>query len=542
MLSYFNFNKKLLVLSYFFLLLIVGLFIYPDFGISLDEDNTRINGFVTFKYICEIFLPEIIYKIDNIIDVPSLSDWKEQGHGVVFDLPAAFIEFFFEIKDSRNYFLMRHFISFAFFYISIYFFFLLIRDRYNSIYMGLLGSSFLILSPRIFAHSFYNNKDIIFMSIFIISIYTGTKLLRDYNLKNTILFAFASALAIDTRILGIITPTIFFTISFLKIFPFEKKNIKYLNFNLLLLVLLSFFIYVFWPYLWENPIKNFLYVFEILSNFNENVFNFYLGEQIFAQNIPWHYPIVWILITTPITYVLLFVSGFFLITYRLIKRIINISEININNDIWRGKNEMVDLFIYATFLGPLFLVILLNSTLYDGWRHLYFIYPSFLYISLYGTNFIVKNILKKIKKPFFILILLSMIPTVLFIYKNHPYQYTYFNLAAGKDYNTNFDMDYWGVSNKDALKFIAENNKNNVKVGNIGTTDLSISKKMLKKKNRDKIIIVYNVDEADYIINNFRDWKGNYKPTDFIIPKGFNIINKIKVEGVTINSTYYRKN
>ena len=241
MLSYFNFNKKLLVLSYFFLLLIVGLFIYPDFGISLDEDNTRINGFVTFKYICEIFLPEIIYKIDNIIDVPSLSDWKEQGHGVVFDLPAAFIEFFFEIKDSRNYFLMRHFISFAFFYISIYFFFLLIRDRYNSIYMGLLGSSFLILSPRIFAHSFYNNKDIIFMSIFIISIYTGTKLLRDYNLKNTILFAFASALAIDTRILGIITPTIFFTISFLKIFPFEKKKYKISQFQFIAFSIIKFF-------------------------------------------------------------------------------------------------------------------------------------------------------------------------------------------------------------------------------------------------------------------------------------------------------------
>ena len=76
--------------------------------------------------------------------------------------------------------------------------------------------------------------------------------------------------------------------------------------------------------------KNFLYVFELLSNFNENVFNFYLGEQIFAQNIPWHYPIVWILITTPITYVLLFVFGFFLITNRFVKRIINMSEININ--------------------------------------------------------------------------------------------------------------------------------------------------------------------------------------------------------------------
>ena len=47
--------------------------------------------------------------------------------------------------------------------------------------------------------------------------------------------------------------------------------------------------------------------------------------------------------------------------------------------------------------------------------------------------------------------------------------------------------------------------------------------------------------EADYIINNFRDWKGNYKPTDFIIPDNFKIINEIKVNNVSINSTYYKE-
>ena len=134
-----------------------------------------------------------------------------------------------------------------------------------------------------------------------------------------------------------------------------------------------------------------------------------------------------------------------------------------------------------------------------------------------------------------------MIPTVLFIFKNHPYQNVYFNLLAGKNFNKNFEMDYWGISNKDALEFIALSNKNKVKVANIGTTDLLISKKMLKKNIRDKIDIIHNINEADYIINNFRDWKGNFKPTDSIIPKNFNIINEIKVNGISINTTYYKK-
>lgn len=540
MLAYLNFNKKLLVFIYFFLLLIVSIIIYPDFGISIDEDNTRINGFVTLKYICEIFYPEIVFKIDEIIDVPSMNKWNEQGIGVIFDLPTAFIEFFFKIEDSRNYYLMRHLFNFFFFYFAIYFFYLLIKNRYDSILMGLLGSTFLLISPRIFANSFYNNKDIVFMSLFIISIYFGSKLLKDYSIKNTFFFSISSALAIDIRVLGILIPVTFFFISFLQFLASKKENKKYLSINLLLLVLLIFFIYIFWPYLWENPIENFLSVFKSLSNFDESVFNFYIGKIVSAQNIPWHYSIVWILISTPLVYIILFAFGFFLITKRMLMRVINISENNLNNEFWKSKNEMIDLFVYITFLSPLFLVIFLNSTLYDGWRHLYFIYPSFLYISLYGTNFIAKNIFKG-NKIFFILILISLIPTLLFIFKNHPYQNVYFNIIAGKDFNKNFEMDYWGLSNKEALRFIALNNKNKVKVTNVGTTDLLISKKMLKKNIRDKIEIVYNVDEADYIINNFRDWKGNYIPTDFVIPNDFTMIKEIKVNNVSINTTYFNK-
>ena len=57
MLAYLNFNKKLLVFIYFFLLLIVSIIIYPDFGISLDEEITRNNGLVSIKYIVDLFFP-----------------------------------------------------------------------------------------------------------------------------------------------------------------------------------------------------------------------------------------------------------------------------------------------------------------------------------------------------------------------------------------------------------------------------------------------------------------------------------------------------
>ena len=57
MISYLDSKKYFIISLYFFTLLTVGLFAFSDYGISIDEDNTRINGFVSLKYIFEIFFP-----------------------------------------------------------------------------------------------------------------------------------------------------------------------------------------------------------------------------------------------------------------------------------------------------------------------------------------------------------------------------------------------------------------------------------------------------------------------------------------------------
>ena len=54
MLSLLKNNKNLLVLSFFSAYFIIGILIFDDFGISIDEDNTRINGLVALKYLFEL--------------------------------------------------------------------------------------------------------------------------------------------------------------------------------------------------------------------------------------------------------------------------------------------------------------------------------------------------------------------------------------------------------------------------------------------------------------------------------------------------------
>ena len=127
------------------------------------------------------------------------------------------------------------------------------------------------------------------------------------------------------------------------------------------------------------------------------------------------------------------------------------------------------------------------------------------------------------------------------MYKNHPFQYVYFNLLAGKNFNEKFEMDYFGVSNKNVLEYIIEKEDKKVRIYNLSTTDLNLSKKILKKEIRERITVVDDINNADYITNNYRDWNGRLKPTEFMVPEDFKILYEIKVDDVPIN-TIYKKN
>ena len=62
-----------------------------------------------------------------------------------------------------------------------------------------------------------------------------------------------------------------------------------------------------------------------------------------------------------------------------------------------------------------------------------------------------------------------------------------------------------------------------------------------RKEIREKIDIVDNINSADYITNNYRDWNGILEPTKFMIPKNFKIFYEIKVDGISINTIYKKK-
>ena len=142
-----------------------------------DEDIQRLIGLSNFDYITN--------KLVNVS-----SEIIFPYYGVGYELPLILFEKLFKVNNIEDIFLFRHKIIFLTTIIGNIFYFFLLKKIFKSSYYALLGSLLLIISPRLFAESFYNSKDIIFMHSFIISVFFGLKFSDRYHKIHPLLSSF----------------------------------------------------------------------------------------------------------------------------------------------------------------------------------------------------------------------------------------------------------------------------------------------------------------------------------------------------------------
>ena len=136
-----------------------------------------------------------------------------------------------------------------------------------------------------------------------------------------------------------------------------------------------------------------------------------------------------------------FLVGFLNINILFFKNFCNLSN---KNKLWKNIEQKKDFFILLFFTIPIFLVIFLNSTLYTGWRHLYFIYPCLTYFIALGLKFIfTKKNFKPYKETFVAIVGLSLILNTYNLIKLHPYQNIYFNFLIERKAKNYFEIDYF---------------------------------------------------------------------------------------------------
>ncbi len=533
-----------MVRLFFGALVLLGIALHRDYGMSWDEPADRLSAFVSAKYVALRVAPELAARQPRLADIPDIRSHADADHGALFMLPLVVLEALWPGPDPAEWAYRRHLAVFLLFVAGAWGVYRLGRERLGSWRWGLLGAGLLVLSPRLFGEAFYNAKDLVFLSLFTLAVLTLLWLLRQPTGGRALLHAAATAAALDVRSMGVVLLPLTLGFAALEMAYRPKERRPLAGALALYLPAAAVLVVLGWPYLWEHPVGNFVAALRSFSHFGRlKIDVFYLGQFVSIRELPWHYAPVWLLITTPWPYVALFGVGL----------------VGMSGAVWqagpaqwlRRASARYDLLLLAWFFGPLLAVMVLHSVLYDGWRHLYFIYPAFLLIAVQGLQWLWRAWQTRLDGAptdrarrvalgaVLAALALGTAQVGWRMVAEHPFQYVYFSFLPGRAIEQNFERDWWGLSIKQGLEWVlAHDARPQVPVSMDARTELTlqINAKMLPPAARARLRVV-SPDSAvgGYFLSIHRWHPGPY-PASMGQP-----VHTIRVGGATILTVLRRR-
>ena len=235
-----------------------------------------------------------------------------------------------------------------------------------------------------------------------------------------------------------------------------------------------------------------------MSKFRWDGLNLVNGEFVRSTELTTTYIPDWIVVTLPFFVLLPFVIGLcYFIALSAAKVRTNWRELN-------NKIFLLLLFSAVVLFGSIFSIIVLNSTLYNGWRQVYFLYPEIIVFAVFGIKRLIQSqntISKYFSRIVFLFCTANAIWSGLFIINNHPYQNVYFNALAKQPLKDNYDLDYWGGATHLALEHLLK--LKNGPVFYCNESAIPDTGKFLFSSNELSRLKQVPCDLAKYRINNF---------------------------------------
>ena len=486
----------LIVALFFGILVLAGFFIYKDYGVSSDEAISYLRGKLNYLVFRGGSLQEFDNSCANLVNENSCY-YSSLYNMITYRL--------IPTGDSQTIFESLHLIGFLSFVAAVFVFFFIGKKIFKNWIIALLGCLLLVISPRIFGNAFYNPKDIPFMDAYIFAIFTMLLFLEKMNIFTAILHGITTAIACSIRVPGVIIFPITFFFYFFDLFLAKKARKDYfeglgLLFTSVVVALLL--IYWFNPFLYGNPIANFIYAFNLMKAYPFLGGQLYMGRNI-QYRIPWHYSLVWFSISSPPFYVALFLLGSLTLLLRSLK-----------SRLRQHFQSLRDLYlITACGVLPILVVIVLKSLIYSDNRQMYFCYPALLLVSVSGLQFLIAKI-REINRHWqawtAIILILGLIYPVYFMVQYHTRENVFFNFLAGSSMSviaSRFTMDRWALASKDALEYIL-NTDPDPTIRIRADSGVYQSNLILPELQRSRLIL-FEKGAAKYFMTNER-----YVPTD----------------------------
>jgi hypothetical protein len=525
--TYIKNNSKKAIIILFIIMFISGLLFIPKVNANFDEmpeENILLSNIREYS--------ELIHfdRLTNYINekgIPAISKNSEKDHGI-----AAYYLFTPALKLEQNHphvtSVLWHLYTYIIFFLGVIFYYMLVKFITKKEKASMIMTLLYFISPRIFIDGMHNNKDIILMSLLIVMIYFGFKLIEKPKLKYVLLFSIFASIVCNVKILGIFFTGIIGLIYILYMTINKKWNKETFKYCVETIIITLGLYLVLTPAIWGSGFK----LIEFITYCTQNGVNFRGEMTVLFEGIrhtksvnplPWYYVPKMITITIPIITTLLFIYSFILVVINIIKNFIK-KKIEFNDYIY--------LAVIMMFIVPFAIAVFSQPNVYNGWRHFYFLYSFILIISSYGFIRLSKN--KITSKIVLIGILVTIICNVFYICRYGVANTAYYNILVNRtNLEERYELDYYDVTAQDALKkFIKskdfEENEdkkiylcgygfnNRIITDTYGHTNESLRKKIVivSIEELDNYLndgkIVYNLYNPIYATNDMSDYKEVY--------------------------------
>jgi len=207
---------------------------------------------------------------------------------------------------------------------------------------------------------------------------------------------------------------------------------------LLYIVVVIFITYLSWPFLWTDPIGQFLESLKLMAQFPWLGAVLFEGKEVLANTLPWYYlpKLIGIQLSIPV------------IILGLVGTLYAIFSIK--------KNDNKSLFVIALiwFYIPLLIWMIIKPNTYDNFRQFLFLLPPFFLFVSIGVSLLFSRMKKKSFKVLLSVVLL--IPGFIAGIYLHPYEYIYYNGLVGwtSNIDNRYESDYWATSFCEAGQYL----------------------------------------------------------------------------------------
>lgn len=433
------------------LFLLASLAILDDYRHSPNENAYRIVGGATIDY--------VLGRGDALFGLP------HRFNGVALELPLEFIELAlrlegFEVSAARH--LLTHFLFLA----GGLFAYLLTHRLFGNKALALIVMLLFLLHPRLYAHSFINNEDLPFVGMLMIALFLAHRAFKRDTLASFALLGAGAGALMNMRLMGAVLLLAVLAGRGLDLMRTrgdgERKRVLLGAGALLLAAGLT--MYGSWPYLWDNPtgrlweslrpaelepfeqehwtierpleslIRGASYLVESTELFR--------GEPISSQDVPRDYIPTWFSITTPPFALLLGAIGAGALLLRGRARPVGML---------RNTSARFGLLAAGCIAAPVVASILLGATLFDGWRHFYFLWAPFMLLAAFGLRWLIGAFRRgRPRALVYSAAAIGVGTTAVSMALLHPIQHVYFNFfedrVAQDRLSGRFDLDYWNLA------------------------------------------------------------------------------------------------